>query len=555
MERRRFLQLAAAGGGVALAGRLPFARGEVPPAAVLEPGPFQYGVAAGDPLPHRLVLWTRLTPDPSATPGSGLGAATPADWEVATDPAFTGIVASGQAVSDAARDHTIKVDATGLDPNTRYWYRFRALGATSTVGRARTAPAEPTRSVRFGMVSCSNFEAGFFTPYRMLAARNDLDFVLHLGDYIYEYGRGVYGPGPAIGRPHEPPGEIITVDDYRRRYACYRGDRDLRALHAAHGFINTLDDHEVADNSWRNGANNHQPGEGSYAARRAAGYQAMLEWLPIRPPVPTDPLRVYRRLSFGNLVDVSVLDLRQYRDEPIDGQGPSGAIILSDEPAEPDRTITGGPQGAWLRSGLANSGAAWKLVATSVMIAPLLVPPVPEVLGTPIANATGLMTPHGIVANGDQWDGYQAEQNELLRFIAANRIDDVVFLTGDIHSAWGNDLPIDPGLYPVAPSVATEYVCTSITSDNLADTLGVPPGPLADVAELAFRTLNRHVRYLDGQHYGCCVVDATPARLRVDFHVTSDRLDRNATMRREASLQTVRGSNRVTRASGALGAR
>ncbi|NJR42951.1 MAG: hypothetical protein HC767_10090 [Akkermansiaceae bacterium] len=255
--------------------------------------PFSYGVASGDPLPNRVIIWTRINPSAAATPGSGLGAPVRGIWEVSANSNFTQRVAFRRFVTSAATDHTVKIDVAGLQSGTEYYYRFNALGVNSPVGRMRTAPSNGSTpsSVRFGLVSCSNFEAGYFTAYRHLAQRDDLDFILHVGDYIYEYANGEFGPAGFAGvtRAHDPSTEIFSLSDYRRRHACYKADADLRQLHARYPFITTWDDHETANNAWRDGAENHTPAtKGDWNLREAAGIQAYYEWMPpqsIRKPL------------------------------------------------------------------------------------------------------------------------------------------------------------------------------------------------------------------------------------------------------------------------------
>ncbi|HEY7722972.1 MAG TPA: alkaline phosphatase D family protein, partial [Pedococcus sp.] len=285
IERRTFLA-----GSAATAGALGLTSAASPaPATAATPAPargatpFRHGVASGDPLPTSVVLWTRVTPTAESTPGSGAGPRVTVGWQVARDAAFTSTVASGSLATGPERDHTVKLDAKGLAPGSTYYYRFTVGRATSPVGRTRTAPApsdSPAR-LRLALVSCSNWEAGYFSSYRHLAARDDLDAVLHMGDYVYEYGTGAYAHGRAnrVVRPHEPAHETVTLADYRRRHAQYKTDPDLQALHARVPWVATWDDHESANDAWSGGAENHQPDtEGSYAARKAAAHQAYFEW-------------------------------------------------------------------------------------------------------------------------------------------------------------------------------------------------------------------------------------------------------------------------------------
>ncbi|HVE93880.1 MAG TPA: alkaline phosphatase D family protein, partial [Acidimicrobiales bacterium] len=332
--------------------------------------PFLHGVASGDPLSDRVVIWTRLTPTADAVPGSGRGAPVTVTWQVARDEAFTDVIAHGTTVADARSDHTVQVDVTGLDADAYHWYRFTALGATSPVGRTRTtaAPTTTLDSLRLGIVTCAEFEFGRFGVYRLLAERDDIDAVIHLGDYVYEFGRS-YGPlsspGERLGRRHEPPHECLTLSDYRMRYGQHRRDSELQAMHAAHPVIAMYDDHEVANDTWREGAENHSAEEGSFANRARAGHQAWREWLPLRLPDPAAPEKVERTFQFGNLAQLWMLDERRYRDEP-----PASAVVGygSVDPAidDPSRTMLGAPQREWLTNGLRTSAATWKVLGNPV---------------------------------------------------------------------------------------------------------------------------------------------------------------------------------------------
>ncbi len=441
-------------------------------------------------------------------------------------------MASGAVSTGPGRDHTVKADATGLNPASTYYYRFRLGGAVSAVGTTRTAPAltAAVARLRFGVVSCSNVPAGHFAAYRYLAERGDLDAVLHLGDYIYEYAGDFNG---AAVRPHDPPREILTLADYRRRHAQYKSDEHLRRLHATVPFIATWDDHEVANDAWSGGAENHQPGtEGDYTARKAAAHQAYFEWMPVR----NEADRIYRRLRFGLLAELSMLDLRSYRSRQVGiGDGDT------DDPA---RTLTGAEQMAWLENGLVTSGAQWKLVGNSVMVAPLQLPPLPAELVGPIAELLGLPR-EGISINPDQWDGYAADRRRLLATLAGNGVRDTVFLTGDIHSSWASDVPRSAGLYPLSPSVATEFVCTSVTSDNIDDILGVPPRTASLVAETAIRTLNRHIKYCELDSHGASVLEVTPAGTQMDWYYLANKADPASALTWGRSFRTRAGTQKV----------
>lgn len=488
---------------------------------------FAHGVASGDPLPNAVLLWTRVTPTTDATPGSGVGPTVDVTWEVATDAAFATIVRSGTVSTGPARDHTVKADATGLHPATTYYYRFRLDGAVSAVGTTRTAPARHASisRLRFGVVSCSNVPDGYFAAYRYLAERGDLDAVLHLGDYIYEH----MGDGADV-RPHDPPREVITLADYRQRHAQYKTDEHLKRLHAAVPFITTWDDHEVANDAWSDGAENHQPDtEGSYADRKAAAHQAYFEWMPVR----NEADRIYRRLRFGLLAELFMLDLRSYRSQQV----AAGGVGADD----PNRTMTGAEQMAWLENGLTASRAQWKLVGNSVMIAPFQVPALPSKMVAPLA--TMLDAPSTI--NPDQWDGYAADRSRLLDTLADNCVRDTVFLTGDIHSSWANDVPRDAGLYPVSPSVATEFVCTSVTSDNFDELLGTPPRTTSLILEAAIQALNRHVKYVELDSHGASVLEVTPAGAQMDWYYLANKADPASAATWGRSFRTRSGTQRV----------
>ena len=530
MDRRTFLRAGGVATGVSL-----LAPGVLASSARAVTGPFRHGVASGDPLPGGVLLWTRVTPTEDAQPGSGAGPDVGVGWQVSTDPGLRRTVRAGAVRTGSARDHTVKVDVRGLAPATTYWYRFALPdGSVSPVGRTRTAPAATTLlpRLRLGVVSCANWQGGYFSAYRHLADRGDLDLVLHLGDYVYEYGPGQYGARNVTVRPHDPPHEMRALADYRRRHAQYKTDPDLQRLHASVPFVVTWDDHESANDAWSGGAENHTEGvEGDWATRRAAALTAFSEWMPTRVG-PTGPL--YRRLTFGRLAELSMLDLRSYRSRQ--------DLAAAGDPA---RTITGAAQLGWLKDGLAASRAQWKLVGNPVMIAPVQFPPLPTTVTRPITDVTGLLPPEGVPYNADQWDGYTDDRRELLTHLADRGIGDTVFLTGDIHCSWACDLPLDPALYPLSGSVATELVGTSVTSDNLDDMLGTPPRTTSLAVEESIKAVNRHVRYLEFDSHGYSVLDVTPARTQMDWWYVSERTDPNATVRWGASWAVAAGTQRV----------
>lgn len=503
--------------------------------------PFVHGVASGDPLPDAVLLWTRVTPVPNALPGSGKGVAVTVRWEVALDAAFDPVLRSGEVRTDPRRDHTVKVDATGLEPATSYFYRFSFGTEHSPVGRTRTAPALDSfpDQLRFGVVSCANWQAGYFSSYRHLAARGDLDAIIHLGDYLYEYepGKYSYGYNNQDIRQHEPAHEILSLRDYRQRHAQYKTDPDLQSLHSAVPFIVTWDDHEVADGCWSKGAYEHQPKrEGSYARRKRAAQQAYDEWMPVRisgTAVSGDGERIYRRIRFGQLVDLLMLDLRSYRSERVEGGDPA----IDD----PNRTIAGVRQLDWLTDNLSTTSAQWKLIGNPVMIAPVVLPPRPAAEEFALSQAVSFTPLKASAPNTDEWDGYTADRRKLLSHVSAEAIDDVVFLTGDVHTAWANDVPGSKG----APPVATEFVCNSITSNNVDDFMGANPRTASLALEAVIQSENPHVRFVNLDDHGYSVLHVTPTRVQMDWYAISDRRDPEAHSRLLTAWGVESGTARV----------
>ncbi|MDQ0602531.1 alkaline phosphatase D [Streptomyces canus] len=531
--RRRTVVKAAAAGAV-LAGPLAAAI----PARAAEAPAFLHGLASGDPLPNGVLLWTRVTPTAEAIPGSGLGPDTEVGWVVAKDKAFTNVVAKGTTTATAATDHTVKADVRGLEPATEYWFRFSAGGTDSPAARTRTAPAADSAvpNLRFGVVSCANWEAGYFSSYRHLAARGDLDAWLHLGDYIYEYGTGEYGTRDTVVRPHAPAHEILSLADYRTRHGRYKTDPDLQALHAVAPVVAIWDDHEFANDAWSGGAENHTEGtEGAWAARQAAAKQAYFEWMPVRTATAGT---TYRRLRFGKLVDLSLLDLRSFRSQQV--------AVGNGSVDDPDRTLTGRAQLDWLKAGLKSSDTTWRLVGNSVMISPFAIGSLSADLLKPLAELLGLPK-EGLALNTDQWDGYTDDRRELLAHLRANAIRNTVFLTGDIHMAWANDVPVNAGTYPLSASAATEFVVTSVTSDNLDDILKVPEGTVTALAAPVIQLANRHVHWVDTDRHGYGVLDITAERAQMDYYVLSDKTKANATSSWARSYRTRSGTQKVER--------
>ena len=532
------------------------------PAAAAAPAraarrPFRHGVASGDPLPDAVLIW-RVTPTAASRPGSGRGPRVDVAWEVATDPGFRRVVRHGTFHTGPSRDHTVKVDVTGLEPATRYHYRFRYDGSASPVGRTRTAPAADATPdhLRFGVVSCANLQAGWFAAYRGLAARDDLHAVLHLGDYLYEYGPGQYGYGidDVDIRPHRPAHEMVALADYRQRHAQYKQDPDLQALHAKYPWIITWDDHEVTNDAYRDGGENHNPdlGEGDFHQRRARAHRAYDEWMPVRMDGTArlrDGDRLFRRLRFGRLAEISMLDLRSYRDEQVASPLPQPVPVPDAGVSDPDRTITGRQQLDWLKQSLSRGRAQWKIIGNPVMIAPVDFGGLPDDLVDPVNDVTGLLPRDGIPYNVDQWDGYTDDRREVFAHIRDHQVSDALFVTGDIHSGWACELPYDASTYvdPVAvgDSAGVEFVCSSVTSNNLKDITGTPPRTTSLAVEQAILANNRHIKYLDFDSHGFSVLDVTPVRAQMDWYVIGDRAERDTPITWSVSYATQTGTGRV----------
>ena len=585
LSRRTVLRgAAAAGAAAAVSAARPY--DEAVASAPAHDGIFGYGVASGDPTGERVVIWTRATPparrgEPVATPGSGLGRPLLVRWVVATDPRFHDVVRRGRVRTDPQSDHTVKVDVDDLRPYTRYWYRFEALGQFSASGRTQTAPDEEgvVHALRLALVSCSNYTGGYFGAYRSIAAREDLDLVLHVGDYIYEYGNGAdrYGPAGLAGvRDGVPATETIDLRGYRLRHALHKADPDLQAAHARHPWITIFDDHEVANNTWDTGAENHTPGvEGDFATRRRQAYEAYLEWMPFRMPeqrvVPHQGTRFFKRFTFGALADLSVVETRQNRSRQIDVAGftktgggfiPSGMASVDAQLADPSRHLPEPEQLAWLKDGVADGSRPWHLIGNQVVVTPVRFPG--AALGIPTVP---------LLLNSDQWDGYQADQSDLIGHLRAQppAAGDVVVLTGDIHSSWAMDLPASRGPGGTYTPVGVEFVCPSVTSDGFyegfsAGLKGQPPEAVVTAtrgATGAIQTANPWIRYLDGVGHGYTVVDVTPARVQADYYLTPTPTSAQPDPRVVSSIepayttswQTTAGTRRVVPAGTRLGAR
>jgi alkaline phosphatase D len=499
LSRRAFLTGTAAAGAIASFG--PRRRAVAQPR--FSSNPFKLGVASGYPLPGGVVLWTRLAPDPLH--GGGMSAEpVMVDWDVASDERFERTVQSGRARAVAPYAHALHVEVQGLEPDRWYWYRFRVGNEVSPLGRTKTAPAPgatPNR-LRFAFASCQQYEQGFYTAYRHMVA-DDLDLVVHLGDYIYEssWGRNHV-------RKHDGP-EPVTLDDYRVRFALYRSDPDLQAAHAAYPWLVTWDDHEV-DNDYADDRSEELDAREWFLARRAAAYQAYYEHMPLRRgAVPFGPhMRIFTRVGYGTLAEFYVLDDRQYRSHqvcPRPGRG--GSAIVEDCAArlDPRLTLLGDVQERWLTGSLERSHARWNVLAQQTLMAQL---------DRKVGGGQSFWT--------DGWDGYPAARRRLLQFLEQKKPANPLVIGGDVHCFWVADLKPDFD-DPRSPTVATEFVGTSITSQ-----LG-----RTQAEQDAIKQENPHITYADLTRRGYVRMELTPGRARADLRGLE-----NVT-RRDARIETM----------------
>lgn len=469
--------------------------------------PFSLGVASGDPLPDGIVLWTRLASNLSN--GGGIPQQNIlVQWQISANESMSQIVRRGTALATPQLAHSVHVDVRGLKPGQLYWYQFKVGNELSPIGRTRTAPAlgASVEQLTFAFASCQDWQNGFYTAYRHMAEEN-LDFVVHLGDYIYEYGPEPNGP-----RQHNGP-EIVTLADYRNRYALYKSDPNLQAAHAAFPWIVTWDDHEV-DNNYANSIPEDDQSREEFLRRRANAYQAYYEHMPLRrSSLPQGPnLLLYRRLTFGDLAEFNVLDTRQYRtNQPCDdGLKPRCAEAIA-----PSATMTGSEQEQWLLQGLDKSQARWNVIAQQTILAEYDFDARP---GTEVFNV-------------DQWDGYVAARDRLLKFLQQQQPSNPVVITGDIHSSWVHDLKADFS-NPASATVGTEFVGTSISSDFPSQFIAPVTAALSD---------NPHTKFFNGTFRGYVRCHLTRDRWQSDFRVVSSILDQNATISTLASFAVTDG--------------
>jgi alkaline phosphatase D len=461
---------------------------------------FQHGVASGDPLQDRVILWTRVT---TAEPNE-----VQLEWELAEDSSFQRVVCSGVTFAKIEDDHSVHVDAEGLNPGCRYFYRFHARGETSVTGRTKTLPAAGVAHLRFAQTSCSKFNAGFFNVYARIAERDDLDFLLHLGDYIYETANippSGQTAGAEIGRPFEPLHECKTLADYRMRYSQYRRDPDAQAMHAALPIIATVDDHEFADGAWRGGADVHEEDkDGPWAERLKVCFRVRWEWLPIRHPDPADTQRVYRSVQFGGLADLFLINTRTYRDQP----------VPAPEMNAPERTELGPEQREWLFREFEESKSRWQILGNPSVLSTTWRENISEEIKLPLLK-TKLIAADGNGPDYDQWDGYPAERKQLLNLFRKHRGGTVV-LSGDIHVGMVCELEENP-FDEKRDVVAVEFINSSVTSQNLDDKMKWGYRTDSLKYEQAILREFPHVKWCDFDSHGFNIVDVTQERVQVEY--------------------------------------
>jgi alkaline phosphatase D len=487
---------------------------DLPPSG-LDVDPFTLGIASGDPAPDSVVLWTRLAVDPQAADGAG-GMPTddlPVRWELAADDTFETLVASGDATAVAALGHSVHAVADGLEPATAYRYRIRVGEWTSPIGTTRTAPADGAEvaELRFAMASCQDFQAGHYAAWRSIAA-DEVDLVFFLGDYIYEYAAD-----PDAVRQHEGD-KCRTLADYRNRYATYKADADLQAAHASAPFVVTWDDHEVENNYADLVSGVGTPTE-EFAEQRAAAYQAWYEHQPVRLDPPTsEDYDITRTLRWGGLLDAVVLDGRQFRsDQPCDASSDSFVDNTECDIEGAGADMLGPAQEAFALGAIDDSTAIWTVIAQQTVMTPLV-----------LGNTT---------LNVDQWDGYPAARRRLLDHLASSGATDVVVLTGDIHAAAAAVLATDGTNGPATP-VAVELVCTSITSEGLAEEVGLDAETLdPSIFGIPFAEL---------LHRGYTRCTVTPTDWAAEYVTVDDVLDPASGTQVAATARIVAGQVALT---------
>jgi len=552
ISRRDFLILSAKGAGAAVISHGLMGCGSSNSDSADIAVSFAHGVASGDPLTDAIILWTRITPESDSE--------FTVSWEISSDEAFSTLISTGNTTTNTDSDYTVKVDAIGLNAGTTYYYRFTCNNTTSSIGKTKTLVDGSPSSVKLAVMSCANYPTGHFNVYHLVAQQNDLDAVIHLGDYIYEYARGEYGSDNAeqLDRQVLPATELFSLSDYRTRYAQYRTDTNLQLLHMSVPFITVWDDHEVANDTWRDGAENHNDDEGSFETRKLAALQAYFEWLPIRPWSEGNYEEIYRSFAFGDLVDLHMLDTRVLaRDEQLAFTSYFNSETNEFNEAEynadlydSERTMLGGEQLQWLEDKVIASTGRWQVLGQQVLMGEMKLPGAVALnvmttadyveLGTLAALAsrytagdTSLTTDevNYVIANSnkltsevitqlslpylpynlDAWDGYAGERDKILDiFNSASK--NLVVLAGDTHNAWASELSNTDG-----EIVGCELATSSVTSPGLEYYLGLTD-ETATSTEAGLISLIDGLKYANLTDRGFLMVTFTKEEAQAEWH-------------------------------------
>ena len=484
-------------------------------ASASSPLSFDHGVASGDPLSDRVILWTRLS--------GASNDAYPVRWRVASDPDMQQVVREGVAWTDDWSDYTVKMDVRGLSAGSTFYYRFDVDSEYSPVGRTRTLPEGELDSACFAVVTCSNHPAGYFHVYREIAERDDIDAVIHLGDCIYDYGMGGYATerAEALNRIPEPRGETLSLDDYRQRHAQYKADPDSLAMLQRHPLLAIWDDHEIANDAWRDGAENHQEDEGSWQERRDAAIRAYYEWMPVRGTATGGDTRIFRRFRYGDLLSLIMLDTRLHgRDKQPDVGDDVTPESVSAALQDPERRLLGPLQEGWLRRALASDAdTTWQVIAQQVMLAPVRAPDLeplldhdkPSLLSREQLDQYTAQSKDNPPMVLDTWNGYPQAREDFLADLQALARNAVV-LSGDLHTSMANNVLARDGDVPVAVEIMT----SSVSSPGFAEYLPQRhPGALSE----ATRDINPWMKYMETERRGWVRLTLTREECVAEWHL------------------------------------
>lgn len=514
--------------------------------------PFYHGVASGDPTSNSVWIWTRVTPDAGQT-------SIELEYTISTQPEIDKVVdltgkpigffAKGKVTADESNDFTVKVEVTLLEPNTTYYYFFSTGSANSLIGRTKTLPEGGIDHLRFAVVSCSNYEAGYFNAFGRIADRNDLDAVIHLGDYIYEYPTGYYGDSTlaATGERAHPNEETISLEEYRARYSLYRLDEDLMRAHQQHPFICIWDDHESSNDAYKDGAENHDPAtEGNWYERRSKSKKAYFEWIPIAESADTS---IMRKFLFGDLAELIMLDTR------LEGREQQINDVTNPALYDPNRTLLGTNQYNWFTNALSNSQRTWKIIGNQVIFSEFHVGWAAQAGQTP-ADVESIFL--------DIWDGYPAERLKIINHLEDNNIDNTVFLTGDFHSTFAFDVAdsvTDPAaIYAPTPnynpatgegSVAVEFATPSISSANFDENLDPATATLFEIQinnpipGTTANIPNPHMKFVDLDRHGYFILDVKEDSTQADYYYV-DKLNEPSTFQSYGGgVKTMKDANHL----------